>query len=52
MSRNVQILALAAVFLVTSREGRVSRNAIVCFSFLHANVTSREGRVSRNSKIL
>ena len=34
--------------MVTSREGRVSRNADQCYRMALNFVTSREGRVSRN----
>ena len=51
MSRNVVISQTVHGHLVTSREGRVSRNRddyfLCCDFFL---VTSREGRVSRNTK--
>ena len=51
MSRNVVISQTVHGHLVTSREGRVSRNdRIPVISKCHL-VTSREGRVSRNFDI-
>ena len=39
-------------YIVTSREGRVSRNIYNLTDFPIKNVTSREGRVSRNAVVL
>ena len=48
MSRNGSDLAEVQNVVVTSREGRVSRNRYQIRKKLAALVTSREGRVSRN----
>ena len=50
MSRNETGNMAYIESVVTSREGRVSRNATVCILDLGPVVTSREGRVSRNCK--
>ena len=52
MSRNRHIFQPWDVELVTSREGRVSRNAIGQIGLAETLVTSREGRVSRNGFII
>ena len=49
MSRNGNRLLGTSDFLVTSREGRVSRNVYENWKEEAFTVTSREGRVSRNS---
>ena len=48
MSRNPGRAEATAVGLVTSREGRVSRNDEIYRRLKRFFVTSREGRVSRN----
>ena len=47
----VVIFAMRLTSIVTSREGRVSRNTEVRDYFKLQRVTSREGRVSRNRRI-
>ena len=48
MSRNGKVWHGRVITIVTSREGRVSRNLIAIMLYLLYVVTSREGRVSRN----
>ena len=48
MSRNIKIIPVDLLAIVTSREGRVSRNVCRLLQVGHIRVTSREGRVSRN----
>ena len=51
MSRNIIVaVVLYFVGMVTSREGRVSRNAFSDGRIKSLVVTSREGRVSRNNE--
>ena len=52
MSRNATIIGKFHFPLVTSREGRVSRNNIYFLYISRILVTSREGRVSRNFLLL
>ncbi len=49
MSRNPCLEISEKLRLVTSREGRVSRNPEAGEAYRRLKVTSREGRVSRNS---
>ena len=44
----LRFLTIFSAAVVTSREGRVSRNIAYVVEGLIAQVTSREGRVSRN----
>ena len=48
MSRNTFLLLSSFRLIVTSREGRVSRNITARAIASAIDVTSREGRVSRN----
>ena len=50
MSRNLVFGLFTPLELVTSREGRVSRNGEPLPWLPPKEVTSREGRVSRNSE--
>ena len=48
MSRNICKQFIRYINIVTSREGRVSRNIQKVVTGRSSEVTSREGRVSRN----
>ena len=50
MSRNKYMRKKCPDMVVTSREGRVSRNFTHVFKPIGHLVTSREGRVSRNQE--